>query len=585
MSFMKFVSFKSLTLASCASLAVMPTAAHAYKEQKVSFNIAAQDLGKALTEFGMQSGKEIYFAERSVTGKKSNPVKGVYTPLAAIKRLLSGSGVVYRVDSNGTILIGRTYASTALSSLAQGANAGGPPNSSNQMVDSNTIVVTAQKREERLQDVPIAITALSSAALDERKIESGGELLRAIPNVNFSKSNFSMYNFSIRGIGTKAISAASDPAVAVSFNNVPLIRNRLFEQEFFDLERVEVLRGPQGTLYGRNATAGVVNIISAQPEPEFGGEVKGGVGSYKTRRLSGMLNVPITDTLGVRVAGAWTKRDGFDYNTVTQRNVNGRDLWSTRATVAWEPSSDFRANFVWQHFEEDDNRSRSGKALCTRDPGPTQVGDTPVGFMYLQSKMSQGCLPKSLYDDAAFGAPNLQGSSQIFAAAVGGIGYDPETGEPVGGLSVANTPYADVVQSRDLREIATSYDPVFRAKNDVFQLNIEIGIGAVGLYSQTTYAKDSYYSSQDYNRFVSAPLFPDSEGLVDIRGDLRPDAPGLTPGGIYTDPQLGPSNRLLSVDISKSENEQWFQELRLTSDIDGPINFNVQCHWCACRSR
>ena len=128
--------------------------------------------------------------------------------------------------------------------------------------DGNLIIVTAQKREEAIQDVPIAISAFSAEALDNYKIESGSELLRAVPNVNFSKSNFSMYNFSIRGIGTKAISASSDPAVAVSFNNTPLIRNRLFESELFDMQRVEVLRGPQGTLYGRNATAGVLGLAT-----------------------------------------------------------------------------------------------------------------------------------------------------------------------------------------------------------------------------------------------------------------------------------------------------------------------------------
>src|SRR3546814_8360978 len=185
--------------------------------------------------------------------------------------------------------------------------------------------------------------------------------------MSFSKANFSMYNISIRGIGTKAISASSDPAVAVSFNNTPLIRNRLFESEFFDLARVEVLRGPQGTLYGRNATGGVVNIIPALPEQDFGLDAKVEVGNYKSMRLQGMINVPVTDTLAFRLSGALTSRDGFDYNTIPQRRVNDRDLWSTRAIVAWEPSDRFRANIIWQHFEDDDNRSRTGKQLCTRD--------------------------------------------------------------------------------------------------------------------------------------------------------------------------------------------------------------------------
>src|SRR3546814_13104074 len=88
---------------------------------------------------------------------------------------------------------------------------------------------------------------------------------------------------------------------------------------------VEVLRGPQGTLYGRNATAGVVNVIPALPGDSFEGEVKVEAGSFETRRLSGMLNVPITDTLAVRVAGAMTKREGFDYNTFTQQRINGRE--------------------------------------------------------------------------------------------------------------------------------------------------------------------------------------------------------------------------------------------------------------------
>src|SRR3546814_14667559 len=95
-----------------------------------------------------------------------------------------------------------------------------------------------------------------------------------------------------------------------------------------------------------------------------------------------------------------TKREGFDYNTFTQQRINGRDLWSTRASVQWEPSDRFKVNAIWQHFEEDDNRSRTGKQLCTTDPGVAQVGAIAVPEV-LQSRLSPGCQSASRYSDAA----------------------------------------------------------------------------------------------------------------------------------------------------------------------------------------
>src|SRR5690606_5442140 len=144
-----------------------------------------------------------------------------------------------------------------------------------------------------------------------------------------SNSNFSSYNFSIRGVGTKAISATTDPGVAVAFNNTALIQNRLFEQEYFDVERVEVLRGPQRTLYGRNATPGVIDVISANPKlSQFEASVKLEAGNYDTRRAVVMVNMPIIeDMLAIRLAGSMTQRSGYDYNSITDHSVNGRDLW------------------------------------------------------------------------------------------------------------------------------------------------------------------------------------------------------------------------------------------------------------------
>src|SRR3546814_640097 len=183
--------------------------------------------------------------------------------------------------------------------------------------------------------------------------------MRGVPNLTFINSNIPCYNLSIRGVGTKAVSATSDPGGAVSFNNSGLIHNRFFEQEFFDMERVEVLRGPQGTLYGRNATGGVVNLITAQPDfGGFEGSIKGEVGNYNSRRLLAMLNVPLVDdVLAVRVAGSMTQRSGYDYNATTKDRINGRDLWSLRTTVAFEPAPWFRANLIWERFNEKDRKS------------------------------------------------------------------------------------------------------------------------------------------------------------------------------------------------------------------------------------
>lgn len=442
------------------------------------------------------------------------------------------------------------------------------------------IIVTAQKREESIQDVPIAVSAFTAENLDAMKIEGGSELMRAIPNVAFSKSNFSMYNFAIRGIGSKAISASSDPGVAVSFNNTPLIRNRLFEQEYLDVSRVEVLRGPQGTLYGRNATAGVVNMIPNLPGPDFEGMAKGETGTFGTLRGQVMMNLPVTDTFWVRAAGSFTQRDGFDYNQFNDTYINDRDLWSTRLSAAWEPSDRFRANLIWEHFEEDDQRSRTGKQLCTMDPGPDRVGSVAITDPLTRGRLSQGCLPGSLYEDAAFGTPNGLSMAQYYAAGMS-IGYTtnvPSTRKQVFLVDTKVNPYEGVVQSRDFRKVSTIIDPVYRAKNDVYQLNIEFDFSdSLKFTSQTSYADDNYYSIQDYARNPSNEVFADSSNRFDVF--RRPISSLVSPGGVYTDPQLGPSKRILSADLSQSDNRQFYQEFRLQSDFDGMFNFNVGANY------
>jgi len=212
------------------------------------------------------------------------------------------------------------------------------------------LVVTAQKKEESIQDVPIAVSAFSQDALAKSKIDGGPNLVLAIPNVNFSKGNFTDYNFQIRGIGSKLVAGSGDAGTGIHLNNAPLTANNLFETEFYDVERVEVLRGPQGTLYGRNATGGVVNMITNKPVDHFEANLRAELGNFGSQKFRGMINVPLGDKLAVRLAGSTLKRDGYGKNTFTGNDADDRDLYGLRASVAFTPTDNFKAILTFDRF-------------------------------------------------------------------------------------------------------------------------------------------------------------------------------------------------------------------------------------------
>jgi outer membrane receptor protein involved in Fe transport len=457
-----------------------------------------------------------------------------------------------------------------------------------------TVTVTSSKLGTTdVQSIPIAITELSAEQLTAQKIEGGPDLLKSVPNMTFTKTNFSGYNVQIRGVGTQAISATTDPGVQVSFNDVGLIHNRLFEQEFFDVENVQVLRGPQGTLYGRNATGGVINVVSAKPKLDrFEGSIKGEVGNYDSKRMVGMLNVPILDDmLAVRVAGSLTKRDGYDYNLETKDRVNGRDLWSLRTTVGFQPLPNLRADFVWERFQENDNRSRTGKQLCHRDPGPEMIGGQSTAplpgspaSITRRTLFSQGCKPGSLYDDDAFGTVNglalpfilfpiiYGGDCGPGCSSLGALGRDPN-GHQQTFIQTAD-PYGGRMQSRDLREIESVRDPIYRANADTFEFNVDFDLNnKLTFVSQTAWNTDSVYSIQDYNRFNTDPVFTDTSILTYGSG-ANGDYHNLIPGGVFCDPQIGCSSRIAGLDQSSADSHQFSQEVRLQSHFEGPLNFS-----------
>lgn len=409
------------------------------------------------------------------------------------------------------------------------------------------LVVTAQKKEEALQDVPIAVSAFSQDTLEAQKIDGGPNLQLAIPNVTFAKSNFTnSFNFQIRGIGAKAVGASADQGVGVHMNNAPQQSGNLFEAEFYDVERVEVLRGPQGTLYGRNATGGVVNVITAKPTDMFEANVRAEYGNYNSMKLRGMVNVPIFgDKLAVRLAGTTLKRDGFVTNTFNGHKVDDRDLYSTRVQVMFNPTEKLRTNFLWERFHEDDSRARTGKQLCTKDNGPATVGGVPTGASRVF--LTQGCLPGSLYTPAAYGTVNTSGS---LTGLLGNI-----FGFTSGDVNAGDT------TSTNLREIETALDPIYQSKSNTYQFTLNYDItDELTFTAMTSYGKGDVWTKQDYNRNVATVPFNNTP---------------FTPGGFFTDPQVGRTNKFTTIDVSSGRSEQFSQEFRLQSAFDGPLNFTV----------
>ena len=412
------------------------------------------------------------------------------------------------------------------------------------------IVVTAQRREESIQDVPIAVSAFSGDSLKTQRIETGQDLLQAIPNVNFSRGNFGGYNFQIRGIGTKLVATSADAAIGIHENNTPLTANTLADAEFYDVERVEVLRGPQGTQFGRNTTGGLVNVVTNKPTDTFGARISGDVGNYNTRRVNGMINLPGPGGLSLRVAGAYLKRDGFYDNLVTGHDVDDRDLWSTRVTLGWQPTDRFSSYFMWERFREDDHRLRVGKQLCVKDPGPATIGGVPTTGT--QNYFSQGCKQASLR-----GPDALQ---EINSAVTLG-----------GGLGVASgllngDAYIGKLQNPDLRKIESVFDPLYRNDADVYQLNLSFSLTDNLQLSYTgAYSKNEGFTQADYNRAI-----PTSNLNPNVLGGLLTDA-----GGYFNDPQVGRRNQFTTIDFSDGSSTQRTHEIRLQSAFDGPLNFSL----------
>jgi iron complex outermembrane receptor protein len=237
------------------------------------------------------------------------------------------------------------------------------------------VTVTAQRRSEDVQRVPISVSVVGATALADHGIKTLTELIPFVPGFTGDAVGQGTPVWAIRGISTTAFDVGSEPSIGVFIDDAYIGRNVTANTSFFDVDHVEVLKGPQGTLFGRNAVAGAINIVSNKPRfNETSGRLTVGAGNYGQREGDFALNLSSNDDFAFRLSGSRYEFDGFQRNLSNGKRVNGDDDWALRAGARWRFSESAEALLTVQHNEYD--------SLSFRGPNVTTVADPFTNSYY-----------------------------------------------------------------------------------------------------------------------------------------------------------------------------------------------------------
>jgi iron complex outermembrane receptor protein len=221
------------------------------------------------------------------------------------------------------------------------------------------VIVTATYREQNIQDVPISITALSAQQLDAAGIFDGTTIAMNVPGMAYAEFAPGQVLISIRGITSADDGAGLDNSVALFLDGIYIGRQAGINFDMFDLERIEVLKGPQGTLFGRNAIAGAINVVTSKPSDEFGVKAALTVGNEGILRYQGLVTGPLTENLSGKLVFNHREHDGFVRNTLLEKDVANEDYSSLRGQLLW--STDSSTWLLSADYMEDD-RDAQGRA-------------------------------------------------------------------------------------------------------------------------------------------------------------------------------------------------------------------------------
>jgi len=267
---------------------------------------------------------------------------------------------------------------SALPAAAQAQDAGDDEAGSEQgeFASDNVIIVTATKREQTLQETPISVSVTSGETLEAAQIRDVLDLQTVAPSLRVSQlQNSSSSTFIIRGFGNGDNNFGIEPSVGVFIDGVFRSRSASSLNDLANVQRIEVLNGPQSTLFGKNASAGVISVVTREPQFTFGGSLEAGYGNRNDIRVKGDITGPLSETIAFSIDGSYNKRDGYARIVNLDEELSNRDRWTARGQLLFEPTADLRIRAIGDY-------SRINEACCTVSSlvaGPTAPAIFAVG--------------------------------------------------------------------------------------------------------------------------------------------------------------------------------------------------------------
>lgn len=340
------------------------------------FQIPAQPLDQSLLVFSRQTGLAVMVAtaqdQSSSTPSGTAPaVRGEYTAEVALAMLLAQTDFRYRrVDGQGVVIL------PPKSAIAE-------PEEAQAIAEARPLLeeveVVASKRRTNLQQTPMAVTAISGGTLEERNIDSLQELAAEVPSLQVARNgDHTASMLYLRGVGSDNHTEAGDSGVATHVDGIFSSRVQGSAVLLYDLDRVEVLRGPQGTLFGRNSTGGVINYHTARPHDQWSSGLSVTMGNYRQRKFTAVANAPLTDNWALRWAGVSEQADSYTEYTADsipadrENRYNNTDLFSHRLSSSWQVTDNFDWWLSYERFED-----RGAGSLPVVDYDTPVTIDTP----------------------------------------------------------------------------------------------------------------------------------------------------------------------------------------------------------------